>query len=199
MADESRVDPGFSALLVRAAAGDEEALAELHRRYQDAVRARVRARAPRMLRRRYDVHDIAQSVFVEVLRDLPRFEDRGEAAFRAWLFTKVEGKVKTKLAKMLKPAGGGRREVTAQSGVLARPVDRDAGPATHVAAGEDARRLDALVAALPPEQREIVVLRTREQLGFGAIAERLGLASADAARMRFARAVARLRDSWERT
>lgn len=188
----------FSAMLARARVGDVAARTELYRRYAADVAARVRVRAPQVLRRRYDADDVAQSVFVEVLRDLEAFEDRGEAAFRAWLRTKVEGKLRGKLGRVLRP-GGGRREVTAPSEVLVSPADRGPGPATALGLRDDAARLRALLDSLPADQRAIVVLRTEERLEFAEIAARLGLPTADTARMRFARALGRLRAAWDRT
>lgn len=197
VAGSSSSAPDFSTLLARARAGDVAARDELYRRYSADVSARVRARAPQVLRRRYDADDVAQSVFVEVLRDLDGFEDRGEAAFRAWLALKVEGKLRGKLARVLRPRGG-RREVTAPSEVLASPADRGPGPATASGMRDDAARLRSILDALPADQRDVVRLRTEDRLEFAEIASRLGLASADAARMRFARALERLRDAWDR-
>lgn len=188
----------FSELIALARDGEESAVAELHRRYEGVVTARVRAKTSKMIRRRYGVDDVAQSVFVEVLRDIGRFEDRGEQAFLGWLGVKVDGKVRQKLSRLLKP-GGGRREVTAGSEVLATPIAKGPGPATGVGQRDDVRRLHGLVDRLTAEQREVVLLRTQERLGFAEIAERLGLGSADAARMRFARGLEKLRETWDKS
>lgn len=189
-------DEAFSRLLERARSGDPEAVEELHRRHAEAVAARVRARSSRALRRRYDVDDVAQSVFAEVLRDLERFEDRGEGAFRNWLYAKVEGKVRQKLSSLLR-AEGGRREVTARSDVVGRPAHDGPGPATESGRRDEIAHLRGLLHLLTDEQREVVELRTRERLSFVAIAERLELPSPDAARMRFARAITTLRTAWD--
>ncbi|HXM96626.1 MAG TPA: sigma-70 family RNA polymerase sigma factor [Candidatus Dormibacteraeota bacterium] len=67
--------------LVRdAQAGDKEAFEELVRRHQQ----RVFAVAGGVLRRREDVEDIAQQVFVKAYFALKRFD--GRAAFSTWLY-----------------------------------------------------------------------------------------------------------------
>ena len=67
--------------LVRRAQGeDQEAFEELVRRHQH----RVFAVAGGILRRREDVEDIAQQVFVKAYFSLKRFDQR--AAFSTWLY-----------------------------------------------------------------------------------------------------------------
>src|SRR3982074_3039562 len=67
--------------LVRVAqTGDKEAFEELVRRHQH----RVFAVAGGILRRREDVEDIAQQVFVKAYFSLKRFDQR--AAFSTWLY-----------------------------------------------------------------------------------------------------------------
>lgn len=67
--------------LVRSAqAGDKEAFEELVRRHQH----RVFAVAGGILRRREDVEDIAQQVFIKAYFSLKRFDQR--AAFSTWLY-----------------------------------------------------------------------------------------------------------------
>src|ERR1700741_7046 len=67
-------------LVRRAQAGDKEAFEELVRRHQQ----RVFAVASGILRRREDVEDIAQQVFVKAYFSLKRFDQR--AAFSTWLY-----------------------------------------------------------------------------------------------------------------
>ena len=67
-------------LVQRAQAGDKEAFEELVRRHQH----RVFAVAGGILRRREDVEDTAQQVFVKAYFSLKRFDQR--AAFSTWLY-----------------------------------------------------------------------------------------------------------------
>ncbi len=72
--------PDDRELVPRAQAGDKEAFEELVRRHQH----RVFAVAGGILRRREDVEDIAQQVFVKAYFSLKRFDQR--AAFSTWLY-----------------------------------------------------------------------------------------------------------------
>ena len=66
--------------MARAQADDREAFEELIRRHQQ----RVFAVAARILRKREDVEDISQQVFVKAFFSLKRFDQR--AAFSTWLY-----------------------------------------------------------------------------------------------------------------
>src|ERR1700686_2389852 len=72
--------PDDRELVRRAQAEDKEAFEELVRRHQH----RVLAVAGGILRRREDVEDIAQQVFVKAYFSLKRFDQR--AAFSTWLY-----------------------------------------------------------------------------------------------------------------
>jgi len=72
--------PDDRELVRRGQAGDKEAFEELVRRHQ----RRVFAVAGGILRRREDVEDIAQQVFVKAYFSLKRFDQR--AAFTTWLY-----------------------------------------------------------------------------------------------------------------
>src|SRR5437870_13912762 len=99
----------FSAVLVRARDGDAAAVAALFDRYGRVVLGAVRRRLSADLRRRYDSMDLAQSVFADVLRALPRIKDRGEGGFVRLLTLKAENKVRDKLRRHV-GRNGRRRE-----------------------------------------------------------------------------------------
>jgi len=182
--------------LVRGAAdGDPAAFAEIHRLYGPAVLRVIRRRMPALLRRRYDSVDLQQSVFGDALADVRGFEFRGRAAFEGWLMQKLRWKLAERVRGVLLPTGG-RREASLREGSRFGPESPDAPPS---AASEDAENLEILraaVHALGSRSREILILHHEEGLTFSAIAERLGLRSEDAARMRYARALVRLGDAW---
>jgi RNA polymerase sigma-70 factor (ECF subfamily) len=188
----------FARLLNAARAGDEEALEALHRRFAPAVFARVRSRLPSGLRRWYDTADIGQSVFAEVLRDLPRFEDRGERQFRHWLYLKAESKVKAKLRGELGVRGRRWQALLDDHDRAAVPAGGTS-PSGAAAAAEERVRLARALDALSPAQRAVIHLRAQEGLPFADVARRLALPSPDAARVRYARALLELRRAWTRT
>src|SRR5436190_7053528 len=69
----------------RALGGDRAAVQQLLVRNLPNLEAYVRLHAGAALRARESVSDLVQSVCVEVLLDLSRFEFRGEPQFRHWL------------------------------------------------------------------------------------------------------------------
>ena len=67
-------------------------------------------------------------------------------------------------------------------------------PLRSLIRGENAQAVRDALARLSEQDREILQLRSDHQLAFGEIAHRLELPSADAARMRFVRALRRFAD-----
>jgi RNA polymerase sigma-70 factor (ECF subfamily) len=185
----------FSDLLRRAQGGDSAAFAEIHARYERLVHGVVRRRLGPALRRKFDSVDVVQSVFEDVLRDLPRFEDRGEEKFRHWLFMKAENKVRDAHRRALDADGAPRETRLATNDDLA--PEGVAGPATQAGQADDEARLAAILSTMSAEQREVLNLHDREGLRFAEIAERLSLPSEDAARMRYGRALIELRRRWK--
>jgi RNA polymerase sigma-70 factor (ECF subfamily) len=192
---EPREMTPFDILLERARQKDPRAIEALHARFAGLVLARIRSRLSPALRRRYDSTDIAQSVVVELIGRLHTFEDRGEEAFRHWLYTVAEHKIRSKLRR-LRDATGRRREVALSGEVVETTRSPNAGPITSAEAAEERAQVRAEIGRVDDETRELIRLRIDEEQSFAQIAERLSLPSADAARMRFTRAVSRLRDRW---
>src|SRR5271169_1278045 len=79
-AAEAPATLGDRELVTRAQSEDKEAFEELIRRHQQ----RVFAVAARILRKREDIEDISQQVFVKAYFSLKRFDQR--AAFSTWLY-----------------------------------------------------------------------------------------------------------------
>lgn len=187
----------FSELLRRARTGDRTAVTELFEAYRSRVERASRRGLGRRLRPRYDTADIAQSVFTDMLRELPQIEDRGERSFRAWLATKVRHKIVSKARRQNMGDGRSREERLATAmGLEQRAADPD--PAAAASLLDDQARLTVLLGTLDPVQNAVIGLFLDEGLAWDAIASRLGLPSAAAARMRYVRALEALRDRWTR-
>jgi RNA polymerase sigma factor (sigma-70 family) len=182
----------FSDLIRRAREGDGEALSLLYEEHVSRVLAAIRSRLSAPLRRKYDTLDLGHSVYLEVLRDLPGFEDRGETAFRSWLSIKAESKVREKFRKDLFPAGG-RREVTLLPGDTLRPSPEEASPLSCASRNEKERGVRRALDALDARHREVLRLRNEDVLTFAEVAGWMDLPSAEAARKLYARALLRLR------
>ncbi len=89
MTDDAAAD-----LIRRAQAGDGEAFGALVRANEWAVRAWITARCPAGA----DADEVAQVTFVEVFKNLGRFQPGGD--FRAWLFTIARYQVMAELTRL---------------------------------------------------------------------------------------------------
>jgi RNA polymerase sigma-70 factor (ECF subfamily) len=76
-----------------AKAGDELALTKLLAAYHPRLRARAEARMDAPLKARLGPDDLLQEVYLQVFRQIGRFEDRGPAAFLNWLYTILDHKL----------------------------------------------------------------------------------------------------------
>jgi len=173
-------------LIQRIQRGDRAAWNELYERYHDQLLLTVRMRLGPGLRRFLQSEDIFQSVALEAFRALERFEYRGQGSLEAYLRTLVVNKIRDRADAFAAEKRSGavvlEEALAPSSPDSAEPSYRD---------GERYERLERALNALPPEQRELIVLRKLEGLSSQAAAERLG-ASDDATRKAFSRAMARL-------
>ncbi len=142
-----------------------------------------------------DTGDLVQSVFREVIRDIGSLRSRDPVGVRNWIRVKAENKVREALRRHL-GAGGRRRTTRASTEVVEGRVDPTPGIATHLDAEAAAARVRFVLGCLPEAQALVVRLRDFEGLPYGEIARRMGLPTADAARMRHARALIALRQRW---
>jgi RNA polymerase sigma-70 factor (ECF subfamily) len=136
-------------LLVQRVRHDPDAFRELYRRYFPRVYAFVAYR----VRRAQDAEDVAADVFMQVVRGLGRFEDRGEGAFAAWVFRIAHNQVSQFYRKR-------RPETDALS--LDDLPDIQAhhfAPDSALLRKEQFAYLSALIADLPPRRRDILLLR----------------------------------------
>jgi RNA polymerase sigma-70 factor, ECF subfamily len=151
----------FPAVLGAAARGDEEAFGRLWRDLH-----------PRLLR--YFVvaspaaaEDLASETWLGVVRGIDRFEGN-EPAFRAWVFTIARHEV---LDWRRRAARRVTEDVPANGLVeLAAPDD----PAADAVEGLSTRAALAMVATLPADQAEAIVLRVVAGLGVERVAAIMG-------------------------
>jgi len=175
------IGPEFSDLLADAQAGDTEAFAQL---WRDANPALVR-----YLRGLLGGtgEDLASETWLAVIRGLSKFTG-GENQFRAWLFTIARH-------KLVDAQRRGR-------GVRLRPLEEvPAGseppaPDTADVAAErmSTERAVALIATLPADQAEVILLRVVAGLDTAAVARLVGK-SEGAVRVSAHRALRRLADA----
>ena len=139
--------------VARAKEGDEEAMRFLYVTYSHNIYGYVRS----IVRDDHEAEDVTQHVFAKLMTTLGKYDDRG-VPFFAWL---------VRLARNVAIDHLRANRVTPTENVL------DPGSS----AGFDLDRVESVrtaLAALPDEQREVVVLRHVVGLTPGEIADRMG-------------------------
>jgi RNA polymerase sigma-70 factor (ECF subfamily) len=143
------------------------------------------------LKRRCLPEDIFQEALLHAWRDRARHEWRGLKCFRNWLLTIIDHRIcdladQTQAQKR----GGGAASVqladlTDSAGAASSPLPWDSTTPSRLAVyREQAEAMQAALADLPDDVREVVRLRLLEQLRVEEIAQRLGL-GVSAVRHRF--------------
>lgn len=146
-------DPRLQFQVVRCQAGDEAAFTHLLETF-----------GPRTLRYLRglvgpDAEDVQQEVWLSVYRGIAGLAD--PAAFRTWLFSTTRRRAIDCLRRL-------RRERE-----LFLPADDERLPEAETAGAEaplDPADLDRVLEALPAAQREVLLLRLRDELTYGEIA-----------------------------
>jgi len=179
-------------LLQRWHAGDGAALAALVEASLPWLRQHVERRLGAFLRDRGDAGDYLHDALLDFLRDGPRFLVRDERQFRGLLVRVIENTLRDKndwFRAKRRNLGG-----TAVTGSV---LDLQSGLAvtstpSRGAAREEGRAWVRLaLELLDPEDRKVILGRDYEGRSFAEIGTELGM-TADAARMRWNRAVGRL-------
>jgi len=153
--DESEVcRRRVAAAIARAKRGDSEALRFLYVQYADNVYGYVAS----IVKDEHEAEDITQLVFAKLMRVLPKYEQRA-VPFTSWLLRLAHNAALDHL----------RRRLPTPVDEVRSPEERDdRGPA------DDVHVVGEALAALPEDQRTVVVLRHLVGLTPGEIAERLG-------------------------
>jgi RNA polymerase sigma-70 factor, ECF subfamily len=182
-------DIGVTLQLVRRAqGGDRAALDPLFQRYYDRVRRIARVRLGQGLRQRMDSGDIVQETFLAALGAFDRFEVRDESSLLQWLSVLLENRIRdaSDWNDAAKRAAARERPLVADGLSGAITLDLAAAaltPAESAAHGEQAEALEEALAALPEQDRELILLRDYVGMTWEEVAQRLGRPSAAAARM----------------
>jgi RNA polymerase sigma-70 factor, ECF subfamily len=152
----AELDAELTALARRAADGDRAALDSLLRAASPLLvrycRGRLGHRAPGLS----TPEDVAQDVVIAVCGALPRYRDL-ETPFMAFAY----GIARNKVADAYRAAARDRSDPTDE---LPEATDVAAGPEASAVGSAELADLMALVDRLPPQQRDIVVLRVLGQL-----------------------------------
>lgn len=186
--------------LIRAARADGAALGRLLERYRGYLTLLARVQIGRRLQGKADPADLVQDTFLEAHRYFDQFRGEAEAVFLAWLRRLLASQTARLVRRY---AGTQARDVDLEQ-TLERELDSSSGATRHElpAAGESpsgtaARREQAVILAdaldrLPPDYREVIILRQLEGLAFDAVAARMGR-SVDAVQKLWVRGLDHLR------
>lgn len=165
-------------LFAQARTGDATALEQLVASYLPQLHAFVRLRLGGQLRARESSMDIVQSACRELLADPSREEFRAEARFRAWLFTTALNKLREKHRFHARDKRSAQREVEPHATDDLLQAASFLTPSVDAMGRETALALDAAMAALDEDHREVITMARIVQLPHAVIAEVTGRSEA---------------------
>ena len=154
-------------LIERALAGDSDAFGEVVRRWE----RKIYALAYGITGSVEDARDAAQETFISAYRNLQGF--RGEAKVSSWLHRIAVNHCITRKRRARVRAETGIEDELETAGERFLATDARESPARAAEAKERTEAVRRAVAALPPELREVVVLKEFEDLTFQEIADAL--------------------------
>lgn len=197
--------PQVDSLLADAKAGNSVALGSLFALYQNYIRLLAATQLRARLRVRASASDVAQDTFLKAHRGFDEFRGNSGGEFVVWLRSILSHQLQYLIQQnVTAQARDVRREISLED--IGRWMDQssakmdavlvanDPSPATQFDQHERSVRVADAMAALPDDYREIIMLRSIEELGYPEIAEQFGR-SQGAVRMLWLRAIEALRDA----
>jgi RNA polymerase sigma-70 factor (ECF subfamily) len=191
-------------LLDRLQRGDKQALVALFTRYRDRLRRMVRLRLDRRLQGRIDPSDVLQDAYLDVAKRAGEYVANPSVPVFLWLRL-ITGQRLTALHRQhlgaqMRDAG---QEVSLYRGALPQATSvslaelllgRLTSPTQAAQRAEMQIRLQEVINAMDPIDREVLTLRHFEELSNVETAQVLGIQKA-AASNRYLRALKRLKDT----
>ena len=178
------------ALIQRAQAGDEQALADLCARYLPRMRRWAHGRLPRSARGALDTHDIVQETLTHVVQRIDSFEPRHEGAFQGYVRQALLNRIRDEARKAQRRAPSDPLE-SAHPATSPSPLEEAIGT-------EALERYEAAMQRLRPEDREAIIARIEMGLPYTEVAAVLGKPSIPATHMAVSRALVRLAEEMAR-
>jgi len=179
----------ISVLVERARSGDSTAREQLARRCIEALNRFAAGRVPRGVRGRLDTDDLVQHAVMRAFERLDSFQRRGHGSFLANLRTIVLNQIRDEARRL---------STRSPHEALGEHVQQSGPSPLEAAIGRDfVEAYEAALQRLSPPHREAIVLRLEMGYGYDEIAEALGNASPNAARMMVVRALLRLSQEME--
>ncbi len=192
--------PSSSRLFAALQQGDAAAAGELLLPYRPWLALLARLQLDGQFQSKFDSSDIVQQTLLEACRDLPKFRGQTEAQFLAWLRQVLAHVIAHEVRRY---AGAEKRDVAREISLeqsLAQSSRRlgdllaasGSSPSQQAARHEQEVLLAEVLAQLPEDYREVIILRNLEGLAHEEIARRMGR-SAGSVRMLWVRALERMR------
>jgi RNA polymerase sigma-70 factor, ECF subfamily len=191
-------------LLRRVQRGDQQALVALFTRYRDRLRRMVRLRLDRRLQGRIDPSDVLQDAYLDVARRAGDYVANPSVPVFLWLRLITGQRLmalhRQHLGAQMRDAG---QEVSLYRGALPQATSvslaalllgRLTSPTQAAQRAEMQIRLQEVINAMDPIDREVLTLRHFEELSNVETAQALGIQKA-AASNRYLRALKRLKDT----
>ena len=166
----------FATLLHSASRHEPGAVEALLARHLPSLQSFLRLRAGRLVLRRESSSDLAQSVCRDILENAARFQFDGEDGFRRWLYTTALRKIADRHEYWLAAKRDAIRDAVAPDDEeeLAAHCRAFYTPSEHAIAREDLQRVEAALARLSEEQRDVVLMAKLLGLSRAEIGEQLG-------------------------
>ena len=129
--------------------------------------------AYRMLNNNYeDANDAAQDIFIRVHKSLEKF--RGDSKFSTWLYTLASNVCRNRIRKNVRIRDHESQSLDATFDDSATPRDTAVDPGSTASeqseAGDIRRTVETVIATLPDEFREVIVMRDLQHLSYDEIA-----------------------------
>jgi RNA polymerase sigma-70 factor (ECF subfamily) len=184
------MDPASStAVLRQALAGSDAALDTLYARFGPRLLSFIRLKMGRSLRARLESRDILQATFLKSFEHLDDFDGLNGRSLLGWMMRIAEHEIHDRADFHTRQQRDARRED--DMGDHPDIVARTRSALSRLILDERAERVEHALASLTEPHRQVILLRSFEELSFPEIAGRLGK-SEDASRMLFARAMTAL-------
>ena len=171
-------------LVVRANAGDHDALEVLCARYLPRLQRWAHGRIPPAARGALQTHDLVQDTLIKVVERLPSFQPRHEGAFQGYVRTALWNRIRD-VARQYQRSGPSGPLDTDMAGKEDSPLDLAIG---H----ETLERYEAALDRLRPEEKELIIARIEMSLPHAEIAVMFEKPSVAAVHMALSRALVRL-------
>ena len=171
MQEKDTIEPEITdqELIARCQRGDLTAYEPLVNKYRE----RIYAQAFNLTRNADDAYDLCQETFVKAWKSINRF--RGQSSFYTWLY-----RIATNLgidlirSKEKNPTTQFDDALEKEETEENKPFAHQKRPSDEVLQKELGQAIDAAIAKLTPEHREVIVLREFEGLDYKDIAKAVG-------------------------